>query len=233
MKKILFLFAMVVFANLKSFCATYYESSCSFLIEGVEPDSKKYCFSINKPDEYDASKYQFMMWKVLKNRGYELVPASEADIVIQLNFVNKESVVEGHEIVGIGEKTTEAFGQTIQVPVYQQRSTGHYTDKSTTLVIKAFPKEVDRNSIPIWEMKMQSTHANIKDFIYGIDFVWLQEGPHNINYKMKFKNGEGSIIKIRQWNQKLTNQQAKTFEERMKYLDSKLDAAEYNQQLNR
>lgn len=232
MKKLLLLFILAVTANLKSFC--YVERGCSFSVEGAEPESKKYYFNINKPEGFDASEYQFMIWKILKTRGYELVPISEADIVIQLNFIGREKNVEGHENVLVGEKTTEAFGQTIHVPVYDNRSTGHYTDKYITLDIKALPKGINENSIPIWKMTMDWSFNNSKeDFIYGIDLIWLQEGYHYINYRIETKKGKPYVTKLRDGKEKMTDEQTKEFAERIQYIKSKVDATEYNKQLNK
>lgn len=210
------------------------ERSCGFTIEGAEPTVKKYCFKVTKPDGFDSSEYQFIMWKILKDRGYELVSPSEAAIIIQLNFINREVLHEGHESVFIGEKTTQAFGQDIQIPIYEKRSTGHYTDKFVNLEIKAMPIGSDENSIPIWKMSMgKADHDSKFDFLYGIDFIWLQEGYQYISYKIEGKKGKPYVSKLKSSNGKATSEQRKVFTERIQYLKSKIDAEEYNQQLNR
>lgn len=226
------LLLMAIVSVLKSF--GYVDRGCAFYIEGTDPESKKYSFVINKPKDFDASMYQFMVWKVLKSKGYELVSQSCADIIIQLNFINREKDAEGHENVFAGEITTDIRGQQVKTPIYENRSTGHYLDKYVTLDIKALPIGSNENSIPLWKMAMDwSEHASKEDFIYGIDFIWLKEGYHYINFRIDTKDGKPYITKLRDGKEKATKEQTQKFTERVQYIKSRIDADVYNKELNR
>ena len=208
--------------------------SCNFTVEGSDPTDKKYCFEITKPEGFDACEYQYMMWKILKDRGYTMVPQSEAAVVIKMDFTNHEVLHEGFQSVYVGERWSwDLFGWPVSSPVFERRSTGHYTENIINLDIKALPAGADENSMPIWKMSMGETDHDCKyEFLYGIDHSWLCQGHQFISFKINDKKGDICITKLKFSDAKATPEQTMAFSERVQYLNSKAEAYEYNLQLN-
>lgn len=80
MRKLFLIFCLLI-CRLSMYA---YGTQYILTFEGSEPSEKKYFFSIDKPKDFDASKIQYALWKLLKDKGYTLTDSINADIVIKV-----------------------------------------------------------------------------------------------------------------------------------------------------
>ena len=227
MKK-LFLFVLLLLCRISTFAL---ENNYTITIEGAEPSGKKYYFAIDKPKDFDSSKIQYALWKMLKDKGYSLTDSVSADIIIQVHYISVANDRENREYVPYAVEEVNLGKTKVQMPVMSSRSTGHYTVNTVCMDIKAFPKKYDENTIPFWHIFTQRENHDVEvGDIAFIDYCWFSDGCHNMSYNSK-KDIKFSKAKIE--GKKATPEQLAKLENTLKVFSSMSEAELYNSQITK
>ena len=223
---IVFLFFLII--TLSSSAQTRYYW---LVFEGVQPHEKKYYFEIKKPENFDVSKYQYMIWKTLKDNGYELTDSVNANIAIKVNYMAIEKDAQTTDVVKIGEKKEKLLGQEVTVPIYSARASDHYKETHYILDLKAQKKGANENSLPIWHIYSPENSSDIsKNMMVLIKYLWFKDG----DIKSVLKEGKNNTYKKAKINKvKLSENELSLLNIINMEFTKMNDAEEYNNQLNK
>ena len=233
MKKIIAFFILLI-ATLSSAAQNIDLSSSvqeiDLVFEGVQPKEKKYFFEIKKPENLDISKYQYMIWKTLKDNGYELTDSVNANIAIRVNYMAIEKDAQTTERVKIGEKTETILGQEISYGVYTQKKSDHYKETHYILDLKAQKKGANANSLPIWHIYSPENSSDVsKNLIVLIKFLWFNNGV----FRSVLKEGKNNSYKKVKINKEKLSEDKLSLLNKINIDFTRMnDAEEYNNQIN-
>ena len=198
--------------------------------EGAQPKEKKYYFDIKKPNNFDISKYQYMIWKTLKDNGYELTDATNANIAITVNYMPIEKYHRTTETVKIGEKEGELLGQKVTLPIYSQRKSERFKKTHYQLDLIARKKGASENSLPIWHIYTPNQASDIsRSMIVAIKYLWFNNGTNKI---VLTPGKDNTYKKVKINKTKLSEQDLSLFNNINKDFTNISDAEEYNNQIN-
>ena len=223
---IVFLFFLII-----TLSSSAQEQEIDFVFEGVQPQEKKYYFEIKKPENFDVSKYQYMIWKTLKDNGYELTDSVNANIAIKVNYMAIEKDAQTTDCVKIGEKKENLLGKEVTVPIYSTRASDHYKETHYILDLKAQKKGANENSLPIWHIYSPENSSDIsKNMMVLIKYLWFKDG----DIKSVLKEGKNNTYKKAKINKvKLSENELSLLNIINMEFTKMNDAEEYNNQLNK
>lgn len=204
----------------------------SFEMKGSEPSSKNYCFNIHYDKDMNINELQYSLWKVLKDHGYTLVDSISADLVIDVNYFQREENRTSSNYVKIGEKNTQVMGANVPIPIWSTE-THKYNTNVSVLQIKALPKNASNLAMPYWQILMPTSLDGLLPlepyWIYSYDLLWFTPGLQNIVYSFDSKG----IKKIKVNGKLLKRNVIRDIEQRIIYLQNMPEMDEYNRLLSR
>lgn len=204
----------------------------SFEMKGSEPSSKNYCFNIHYDKDMNINELQYSLWKVLKDHGYTLVDSIAADLIIDVNYFQREENRTSSNYVKIGEKNTQVMGANVPIPIWSTE-THKYNTNVSVLQIKALPKNASNLAMPYWQILMPTSLDGLLPldpyWIYSYDLLWFTPGLHNIVYSFDSKG----IKKIKVNGKSIKRNVIRDIEQRITYLQNMPEMDEYNRLLSR
>ena len=200
------------------------------VFEGYQPKDKKYYFDIKKPDNFDVSKYQYMIWKTLKDNGYELTDSANADIVVKVNYMAIEIDAQTNDLVVIGQDKTIISGIEVTVPKYGTKISDHYKETHNQLDLRAHKKGANENSLPIWHIYSPRNLSDIsQNLMVSIKYLWFSVGETEV---VLSEGNNNSFKKAKINKKKLSEQELSVLNKINMDFTNMNDAEEYNNQIN-
>lgn len=177
--------------------------------EGSEPSGKKYFMEVVKPEGYKVQKYQYIIWKILRDKGYERTNYDNADIIIKADY---------HEYIFNPSMGSVTNGKKI-----------------VDLDLYAYPKSYNEETIPYWKISMQKGGQITMHFLYFMDWFWFQQGFHFVEYRETYKKTYDNDWKIAKFKDdrtkyKASDEDIEKLNLRIRYLNDDGDIGLFNEQ---
>lgn len=180
----------------------------------------------------NINELQYSLWKVLKDHGYTLVDSISADLIIDVNYFNREENRTSSNYVKIGEKDTQVMGANVSIPIWSTE-THKYNTNVSVLQIKALPKNASNLAMPYWQILMpeslEGLHPLEPYWIYSYDLLWFSPGLQEIVYSFDSKG----IKKIKVNGESLKRNAIRNIEQHILYLQNMPEIDEYNKLMSR
>lgn len=204
----------------------------AFEMKGSEPSNKNYCFNIHSDSNMNINEVQYSLWKILKDHGYTLVDSINADIIIEVNYFQREENRTSSNYVKIGEKNTQVMGANVPIPVWSTE-THKYNTNVDVLQIKALPNNASNLSMPYWQILMPASLDGLLPlepyWIYSYDILWFTPGAHRLVYTFDSKG----IKKLKLNGKSVKRNTLSEIQQRIVYLQNLPEMDEYNRLISR